>query len=248
VSPKIRLQKFLAEAGVASRRSGEALITSGRITVNGQVVTTLGTRIDPGSDRVMFDGRAVRPRRKLYVALNKPAGYLCTRHDPHSRRTVAGLLPKEWDELYPVGRLDFETEGLLFLTNDGDFCLRLTHPRYGIPKTYLTEVEGPLPIERLVEMTRGVEDSGERLRADTARLLSSDNTRSVLELVLREGKNREVRRLMAALNLNVLHLRRVQVGPIKLGELPSGKWRTLNPGEIRALLATAPPAAGKPEN
>lgn len=244
--PKVRLQKFLADAGVASRRSGEALITSRRITVNGQVVTTLGTRIDPTSDRVTFDGRVVRPRRKLYVALNKPAGYLCTRHDPHSRRTVAELLPKEWDELYPVGRLDFETEGLLFLTNDGDFCLRLTHPRYGIPKTYLTEVEGPLPIERLVEMTRGVEDSGERLRADTARLLSSDNTRSILELVLREGKNREVRRLMAALNLNVLHLRRVQVGPIKLGELPVGKWRTLNPREISALLSTAPPAAGSP--
>jgi 23S rRNA pseudouridine2605 synthase len=245
VRPKTRLQKFLAEAGVASRRSGEALITSGRIQVNGKPVTTLGARIDPESDRVTFDGTLVRPRRKLYVALHKPAGYLSTRRDPRSRRTVAELLPKEWEELYPVGRLDYDTEGLLFLTNDGDFCLHLTHPRYGIPKVYLTEVEGPLPIERLTEMTRGVEDAGERLRADAARLLRSDNIRSVIELVLREGKNREVRRLMAALGLKVLHLRRIQIGPIKLGELPSGRWRVLTSREISALLATSQPAAGK---
>jgi 23S rRNA pseudouridine2605 synthase len=243
VRPEIRLQKFLAEAGVASRRTGETLITSGRVSVNGQIVTTLGSRINPESDRVALDGVVVRPRRKLYVALNKPAGYLSTRKDPRSRRTVADLLPKEWGELYPVGRLDFGTEGLLFLTNDGEFCLRLTHPRYGIPKTYVTEVEGSVPVERLKEMTRGVEDSGERLRAESARILGSDQTRSLIELVLREGKNREVRRLMAAIGLEVIHLRRVQVGPIKLGELPSGRWRILTPDEVNALLAAGERAA-----
>jgi 23S rRNA pseudouridine2605 synthase len=239
VRTKIRLQKFLAEAGLASRRSGESFIVAGRVAVNGQVVTTLGTQIDPASDQVKLDGALVRPRPKVYVALHKPVGYLCTRRDPHSRRTVARLLPKKWEQLYPVGRLDFDTEGLLFLTNDGEFCLRLTHPRYEMPKTYLTEVEGPLPLERLTAMTRGVEDAGERLRADTARLLRSDNTRSVVELVLHEGKNREVRRLMAALGLEVLHLRRVQIGPIKLGELPSGRWRVLSSSEVSALLAAA---------
>jgi 23S rRNA pseudouridine2605 synthase len=236
VPPPIRLQRFLAEAGVASRRAAETLISAGRITVNDHVVTAQGTRIDPDTDRVTFDGRRVRPLRKRYVALNKPAGYLCTRQDPRSRRTVLDLLPKEWSDLYPVGRLDYETEGLVFLTNDGEFCLRLTHPRYQVPKKYITEVEGPLPIERLVEMTRGVEDSGEQLRADAARILQSNLHRSILELVLREGKNREVRRMMAALGLEVLHLRRIQIGPIKLGELPSGRWRVLTPREVKALL------------
>jgi 23S rRNA pseudouridine2605 synthase len=236
VRRQIRLQRFLAEAGMASRRAAEILISTGHVAVNGQVVVTQGTRIDPDSDRVLVDGRRVRPLPKRYVALNKPAGYLCTRQDPRSRRTVLDLLPKEWSDLYPVGRLDNDTEGLVFLTNDGEFCLRLTHPRYRVPKKYITEVEGSLPLERLVQMTRGIEDAGEQLRADAARIIESDSRRSILELVLREGKNREVRRMMAALGLEVLHLRRVQIGPIKLGELPSGRWRVLTPREVTALL------------
>src|SRR5206468_5346519 len=130
-SPMVRLQKFLADAGVASRRAGEQLILAGRVSVNGQVVQELGTKVHPVKDRVSVDGEMVRPRRRLYVALNKPPGYICTRHDPERRRVISDLLPKEWGHLYPVGRLDNQSEGLIFLTNDGQFALRLTHPRYG---------------------------------------------------------------------------------------------------------------------
>src|SRR5437016_2400160 len=138
----VRLQKFLADAGVASRRNGEQLILAGRVGVNGQVVRVLGTKIDPARDRVTVDGTAVKTRRKLHLALNKPRGYICSRHDPAKRRAVGDLLPKEWNNLYPVGRLDCDSEGLIFLTNDGEFCLRLTHPRYGTRKKYLVTVEG----------------------------------------------------------------------------------------------------------
>jgi pseudouridine synthase len=235
----MRLQKFLAEAGVASRRAAEALITAGRVVVNGAPVTRLGSQVDPASDRVAVDGAPVRPRRKLYVALNKPCGYLCTRHDPAARQTVGALLPKEWSALYPVGRLDRDSEGLLFLTNDGDFCLRLTHPRFGVAKTYIAEVQGRVDPPLVPRFTRGVQDGADRLRADRARLLKATNTASLIELVLREGKNREVRRLCAALGLQVLSLRRTRIGPIGLGELPVGRWRVLRPQEVRTLLTGA---------
>src|SRR5829696_3344689 len=130
----VRLQKFLAEAGVASRRASERVIYEGRVSVNGQTVTELGTKIDPARDKVSVDGRALKPKRKLYIALNKPPGYICTRRDPESRKIITELIPAEWSNLVPVGRLDCASEGLIFLTNDGDFCLKLTHPRYGVRK------------------------------------------------------------------------------------------------------------------
>jgi 23S rRNA pseudouridine2605 synthase len=232
----MRLQKYLAEAGLASRRASESLIRAGRVAVNDKIVTTLGLRINPDLDRVKVDGNPVRLRSKLYVALHKPAGYVSTRRDPQSRKTVLDLLPREWARLYPVGRLDYQTEGLMFLTNDGEFCLRLTHPRHAVPRKYIAEVQGPIALENLARLTRGIEDCGEQLRAESARLLRSNNLRSRIELVLREGKNREVRRLLAAIGLEVLHLRRVQIGPIKIGELPPGRWRVLTRAEIRALL------------
>jgi 23S rRNA pseudouridine2605 synthase len=232
----VRLQKFLAEAGVASRRAGEALMTSGRVAVNGRPVTLLGARVDPVADRVTVDGVVVRPRRKLYVALNKPRGYLSTRRDPESRRTVLGLLPKEWESLYPVGRLDCDSEGLLFLSNDGAFCARLTHPRFGVRKTYLVEVQGRFPAEKFEALTEGVEDRGETLRAETVRLIRGNNTRSVFQLELSEGKNREVRRLFQALGAVVLRLQRIRIGSIKLGQLPVGRWRVLTEEEVRSLM------------
>ena len=142
MSPAIRLQKFLAEAGVASRRAAEQIILAGRVQVNGQPVRVLGTRVDPGHDEVTVDGKPVRARRKLYVALHKPAGCVCSRQDELGRPTIYDLLPKEWQNLHSVGRLDFNTEGLIFLTNDGQFALRLTHPRYGVRKKYVATVEG----------------------------------------------------------------------------------------------------------
>jgi 23S rRNA pseudouridine2605 synthase len=235
----MRLQKFLADAGLASRRAAEDLIRTGRVSVNGVTVSRLGSQVNPDSDRVTLDGKAVHARRKLYVALNKPPGYLCTRQDPQGRRTVGQLLPPEWSELYPVGRLDRDTEGLLFLTNDGEFCLRLTHPRYGVRKTYLAEIEGPVPRPVLQRLTQGIVDDGERLRAESTRVVESNNTRSLVELVLREGKYREVRRLFAGLGIGVLRLKRIQIGPIRLGELRSGRWRVLTPDEIRRLLRSS---------
>jgi 23S rRNA pseudouridine2605 synthase len=232
----VRLQKFLAEAGVASRRAAEQLIVNRRVEVNGEIVDKLGAKVDPATDRILVDGRAVKVRRKLYLAVNKPKGYLCTRSDPEKRRIITDLLPLEWRNLYPVGRLDHDTEGLIFLTNDGDFALRLTHPRYGTRKIYHATVEGRVGPEHLSKLTHGIVDEGETLKAARARLLSANNTRSVVEVELTEGKNREIRRMFTALGLEVSKLKRTQIGRIKLGELPSGKWRTLTEPEIKSLL------------
>ena len=232
----VRLQKFLADAGVASRRASEQIIQAGRVWVNGRVVKQLGAKVDPLEDRVAVDGRAIKPKRKLYVAVNKPRGYLCTRGDSSGRRTLADLLPKEWHHLYSVGRLDNDTEGLIFLTNDGQFSLRISHPRYGTCKTYRVTVEGRVEPKHLDQLKTGVVDERERLHADSARLVSANNTRSIVELELTEGKNREVRRLCAALGLDVSRLQRTKIGPIRLGELPTGKWRTLTEPEIKSLL------------
>jgi len=232
----VRLQKFLAQAGIASRRASEQVITAGRVTVNGTVASQLGVKVDPAHDRVAVDGRAVGPKRKLYVALHKPRGFVCTRADSRVRDKLGDLLPREWTELYSVGRLDCQSEGLIFLTNDGDFCLKLTHPRYGMIRRYVAHVEGRVTPEMLRQFTAGVLSEGEKLQARRARLLSANNTTSIVELELTEGKNREARRLFAGRGLTVRRLQRVQIGPIKLGELPAGRWRTLTESEIKSLL------------
>jgi len=230
------LQKFLAEAGVASRRASEQFILAGRVSVNGQPVRRLGTKVEPGHDAVTVDGRLVRIRRKLYVALHKPAGCVCSRQDETGRPSIYDLLPEEWQNIYSVGRLDFNTEGLLFLTNDGQFALRLTHPRYGVRKRYVATVEGEVDEAMLAGFTRGVFHDGEKLKAQSARLISASRPKSVVELELGEGKNREVRRLFESQGLTVKRLQRTQIGKIKLGELKPGRWRTLTEIEIRTLL------------
>jgi pseudouridine synthase len=233
----VRLQKFLADAGVASRRAGEQIIVSGRAAVNGRQVTQLGSKVDPDHDHVTVDGKTVKERRKLYLALHKPIGCVCSHNDELGRPTVYALLPKEWQMVNTVGRLDFNTEGLIFLTNDGQFALRLTHPRYGIRKKYVVTVEGPVTHETLALFTRGVFTGGEKLKAEKARLMGSSRSKSVVELELSEGKNREVRRLFESQNLMVRRLQRLQIGKIKLGELKPGKWRTLTAAEIKTLLS-----------
>lgn len=233
----MRLQKFLAESGVASRRASEAIILEGRVSVNGQIVRKLGTTIEPARDQVELDGRPLKVRRKIYIALNKPPGFLCTRKDDLGRMTILELLPREWDHLVSVGRLDRESEGLLFLTNDGDFALRLTHPRYGVRKIYRAAVEGKVEPQMLKRFIQGIEDAGETLKAEKARIITANNSHSVVELELAEGRNREVRRLFASQEMEVTRLQRIQIGRIKLGELPIGKWRTLTETEIKSLLA-----------
>jgi len=209
----VRLQKFLAEAGVASRRASEKIILEGRVAVNGRTVSELGAKVDSTHDKVTVDGAPARTKRKLYVALNKPPGYLCSQRDEFKRRTVGNLLPKEWNNLYSVGRLDFESEGLIFMTN------------------------GRVESDMLDRITRGVAHEGENLKAEKARVISANNSNSLVELELAEGKNREVRRLFESQGLEVNRLVRTQIGKIKLGELPSGKWRTLTEPEIKSLLA-----------
>jgi 23S rRNA pseudouridine2605 synthase len=235
----MRLQKFLADAGVASRRAGEQVILAGRVTVNGHSVRELGSKVDPLHDRVAVDGRIVKSKRKLYIALHKPRGYICSRQDPLERRSVNALLPKEWDSLYNVGRLDFNSEGLIFLTNDGQFALRLTHPRYGVRKKYLATVAGRVEPGTLARLIAGVEHEGEKLKAEKARILQAGKSHSLVELELSGGKNREVRRLFETQGFTVERLQRIQIGTIKLGELPCGKWRTLTESEIKSLWSVA---------
>ncbi|HZR21763.1 MAG TPA: pseudouridine synthase [Verrucomicrobiae bacterium] len=232
-----RLQKFLAEAGVASRRAAEQIILAGRVCVNQQPVAELGAKVDPLHDRVTVDGQPVRAKRKIYLALNKPRGLVCSRKDELGRPTIYELLPAEWGHLHSVGRLDFNSEGLLFLTNDGEFSLRLTHPRYGVHKTYVAMVEGRVEPEMLRRCTQGLWFEGERYKAEKARLLSGSASQSTVELVLTEGKYHEVRRLFEALGRSVKRLQRIQVGKIKLGQLRPGRWRTLTPAEIKSLLS-----------
>lgn len=233
----VRLQKFLADAGVASRRASEKLIAEGHVTVNGKVAQELGTKVDPARDRVAVDGRPLKQKRKLYVAINKPPRYICSRTDPENRRSLSSILPGEWDNLYSVGRLDYNSEGLIFYTNDGEFSLRLTHPRYGVEKKYMVTVKGEVTPEMLHRFTKGVFSGDELLRIQKGRLLKSNKSHSVVEVILREGKNREIRRLFESERLEVERLQRVQIGPIKLGQLPLGKWRTLTEQEIKSLIS-----------
>ena len=233
----VRLQKFLADAGVASRRAGEQFILEGRVAVNGQTVRLLGTKIDPDHDQVAVDGKFVRPKKLIYVALNKPVGCVCSRKDELDRPTIYELVPREWDTVQTVGRLDFNSEGLIFLTNDGQFALRLTHPRYGVRKKYLATVEGEVTPTMLQLFKRGIFHEGERLQALAARIISGTRGKSVVELELGEGRNREVRRLFESQAITVKKLQRIQIGKIRLGELKPGKWRTLNAVEIKTLIS-----------
>ena len=232
----VRLQKYLADAGVASRRAAEQIILAGRVGVNGETIGALGARIDPKRDQVTVDGKPVQAKRKLYIALNKPPGMVCSRKDEFERPTIYGLLPREWSHLHSVGRLDYPSEGLIFLTNDGAFSLRLTHPRYGVRKKYVATVQGRVMEETLRQFERGVWHQGEKLKAERARLVSASQSRSVVELELAQGKYREVRRLFESQRITVKRLQRVQIGKIKLGELPAGKWRALTEPEIKSLM------------
>ncbi len=233
----VRLQKFLADAGVASRRAGEQIILEGRVVVNGETVRLLGSKVDPEHDQVTVDGKTVRAKKLIYVALNKPPGCVCSRKDELNRPTIYELLPREWDTVQSVGRLDYHSEGLIFLTNDGQFALRLTHPRYGVRKKYLVNVEGEVTHAMLDLFKKGIFHEGEKLRALGGRIMSASRAKSIVELELGEGKNREVRRLFESQALTVKKLQRTQIGKIRLGELKPGKWRTLNAVEIKTLTA-----------
>jgi len=239
-----RLQKFLARAGVASRRHGEALILAGRVRVNGEVVRILGTRVRPALDRVQVDGELVRPERLMTLLLHKPAGYITSLSDPQGRPVVSSLLPTgEFPRLFPVGRLDWDTEGLLLLTNDGALAHALSHPRFHVRRLYHAKVKGRPTPEALGRLARGVLCDGERLSALAVEVLRTAPHNAWLALTLGEGRYRQVRRMCEAVGYPVVRLVRVGLGPLALRDLPRGAWRLLTPGELCSLQALVPGAS-----
>jgi len=233
-----RLHKILAHAGFGSRRACEGLIEAGRVTVNGRAVT-VGHKADLGEDDVRVDGRRVKPERTVYYLLNKPPGVLCTNADPGGRRRAIDLLAGVTERVYPVGRLDADSRGLLILTNDGDLAALLTHPRYEVPKTYEAEVSGRVSPEDVETLRAGLWLSDGRTSGATVRVAHRGNARSQIRITLREGRNRQVRRVMARLGHRVRRLTRIQIGPLTLRGLGPGKFRRLTPAEVRALYKTA---------
>lgn len=235
-----RLQKVLAAAGLGSRRECEELILQGRVEVDRRVVTELGTRVDPQTQDIRVDGQPLRPRRKLYFAVHKPPGVVTTNRDPAGRPRVIDLVPSQ-ERLFAVGRLDRSSEGLIFVTNDGEFANRLTHPRYGVEKTYLVRVAGFPEPRQLARLKRGVHLAEGVARVQRVAVKRKHGQSTDLVIVLNEGRNREIRRLLARVGHKVLALKRVAIGPIKLADLPSGGWRRLTPQEVAALLQAATP-------
>lgn len=234
----VRLQKVLAQAGIASRRAAENMIAEGRIEVNGKLVTEQGRRVDPERDVIRVDGsRIPPPRRHVYAVLNKPRGVVSTMDDPEGRPTVADHLGKySRERLFHVGRLDTDTEGMLLLTNDGDFAQRMMHPSYELTKTYVAEVEGFITDATLKRLTKGVKLADGWVRPDRVKLGARTDKRTMLTVVLHEGRNRIVRRLFEALGHPVRSLTRTQIGPVRMGQLPLGELRELSRDELGALL------------
>lgn len=236
--PKVseeRLQKVLAAAGLGSRRQCEELISTGRVEVDGQVVMQLGTRVDPLKQRIRVDGMELRKPRTVWYALNKPVGVVCTNRDPGGRPRAVDLVPESKERLFAVGRLDMNSEGLLLLTNDGDLANQLAHPRYGITKTYRVLVAGQPAPEVMTQLRKGVYLSEGLTKISGITIKQRYKKSTVLEMVLKEGKNREIRRVLARVGHKVMRLVRVATGPVKLGELEPGDSRRLTQKEIEAL-------------
>jgi len=244
-----RLQKILSQAGVASRRASEQLIADGRVSVNGKTVREMGVKADLGVDDIRVDGRRIKaPQRHRYILLNKPGGYVTTRSDPQRRRTVLDLLGGVREYVYPVGRLDYETEGLLLLTNDGDLAARLTHPRHGIERTYEARVAGVPEADAIDRLRRGIPLDGRRTqpaavtlvnKPPATRLATRREPEGVLLITIREGRNRQVRRMCEAVGHPVKKLTRKRIGPLTDRQLKPGEWRELRPEEVRALQKAA---------
>ena len=233
---KMRLQKYLALCGVASRRKSEELIKAGKVKINGAVVTEMGIEVKDG-DRVTFEGKPVRPeKKKRYIMLNKPAGAVTTTNDPEGRPTVLSYIDDITERIYPIGRLDYDTEGLLLLTNDGELANRLTHPRYNIEKVYIATIKGSVSQADVQKINDGIElPDGYKAKPAKARVLYSGDKRTIVEVIVHEGHNRIVRQMFEALEKNIASLKRERIGNISMGGLTTGRWRHLSPGEIKYL-------------
>lgn len=232
----MRLQKYIADCGAASRRAAERLIADGRVRVNGAVVDAMGVEVDPSRDRVELDGRALAVETtKYYIMLHKPKNYVTTVHDDLGRPTVMELVQEIRARIYPVGRLDFDTSGLLLLTNDGEFANLLTHPSHAVNKAYIAQTDRAPSKDELAQLERGIELDGKKTAPARATLLREQRNAAEVKVTIHEGRNRQVRRMLEAVGLEVLALKRVSIGSLTLGNLPEGKWRRLNQAEINKL-------------
>jgi 23S rRNA pseudouridine2605 synthase len=233
---EVRLQKILAEAGVASRRKSEELIDQGRVSVDGRVIRDQGVKVDPEKSEVMVDGEIINQRKtKIYLALNKPRGILSTLSDPENRPHLGDLLRDRPERLFHVGRLDKESEGLLLLTNDGELAHRATHPSFSLPKNYLLEVKGSVSKEVADSFKKGVALDDGMAKVDKLTVLPGREGRTIIDVVIHDGRNQILRRMAAASGLTVERLIRIGMGPIKLGELTPGKWREIKNNELLSL-------------
>jgi pseudouridine synthase len=237
LTKRIRLQRFLADAGVISRKRAEEYIAAGRVLVNGEVVRELPAFVDPQQDEVVVDGTPVRAAAPLYYLVHKPKGVVSGPRERTGRRRVSELLPPLRQKLRPVGQLDEEDSGLLLMTNDGQLAQRAAHPRFGVPKTYWVEVKGRAPDDLAARLLQGVYLAEGKARAMNVEVAFVSNDRSTLNITVREGRKRQVRRMLARLGLPVRNLKCTQIGPLKLKGLPLGASRALSPGELNALRA-----------
>lgn len=234
-----RLQKVLAAAGFGSRRKCEELILAGRVMVDGKVVTELGTKVDPEKNEILVDGLPIKIPERVYYAVYKPEGVVCTHRDPSRRTRVIDLVPESDVRLFFVGRLDLHSEGLILVTNDGELAQRLSHPRYGVPKVYRVLVAGVPEKKVLQKLVKGVHFADFVARAKRVKMLKKYKQSAVLEIVLCEGHNREIRRMLARFGHKVYKLKRIAIGPLTLGKLKPGQYRVLTPAEVAALRKAA---------
>jgi 23S rRNA pseudouridine2605 synthase len=232
---EVRLQKYIADAGICSRRKAEELIRDGHVKVNGQLIREMGVKVI-NSDKVYVRGKPVNKQgKKIYILLNKPRGYLSTSSDDKDRKTVLDLV-KSPERIYPVGRLDYNTTGAILLTNDGDFANKLTHPKNKIEKTYIATVKG-IPDTRVIDkLQKGLVIDGKKTAPASVKILNTANGKTDLEVILKEGRNRQIRKMFESVGFLIHKLQRIKIGNISLTGLPSGKWRDLNEKEIKRLL------------
>lgn len=234
---KERLQKLISSAGIASRRLAEKMITEGRVSVNGTVVTKLGEKADPQKDTIRVDGKVISTEKiKYYIALNKPAGFITTLHDPQGRPTIVDLIKDVEERVYPVGRLDYDSRGLLFLTNDGNFALRVQHPRFMKSKTYRVKIQGHLSKENLDQLKKGVRLEDGLFKPENLKIEKMNAKSCWLRLTLREGRNRIIRRGLEAVGYRVALLTRESIGDISVSGIKEGTWRHLTDKEIKRLM------------
>lgn len=233
----VRLQKYIAMCGAASRRAAEKLISDGKVRVNGKTIRELGTKVEIGADNVDLNGEPLKVSGKMYyIMLNKPVGYVSSAKDQFDRPTVIDIIKEDLNaRVFPVGRLDYETEGMLLLTNDGDFTYRVTHPKFHMEKTYIAVLKGGITIRALSALRRGVDIGGFVTSPAKVEIIDAEAGKTMIEIVIHEGKNRQVRRMLEAVGCKLEYLQRTKIGRVELGNLPLGRWRYLTSHEINYL-------------